>query len=206
LFSRLLIRSLTGQGRDRFSRWRQRYPVRFAAGCGFAVALIGVASHGATLGSGYQPTRLLLEGQDTTSALYVPLRFIATWLSAWSGAPGGIFAPALAIGAGIGSDVAAWTGHPAATALIALGMVGFLAAATQTPITAFIIVMEMVDGHTMVLSLMACALLASGLSRLLGPSLYPQLAEHMLGLRQQAPVQPTPGDTLSDTSMPADRQ
>lgn len=206
LFSRLLIRSLTGQSRDRFSRWRQRYPVRFAAGCGFAVALIGVASQGATLGSGYQPTRLLLEGQDTTSVLYVPLRFIATWLSAWSGAPGGIFAPALAIGAGIGSDVAAWTGHPAATALIALGMVGFLAAATQTPITAFIIVMEMVDGHTMVLSLMACALLASGLSRLLGPSLYPQLAEHMLGPRQQVHAPPVPGGTLSDTTVPADRQ
>jgi H+/Cl- antiporter ClcA len=182
LFSRLLIRSLTGMSHDRFSQWRRRFPVRFAAGCGFVVAVIGVVSHGATLGSGYQPTRLLLEGDDTTSALYVPLRFISSWLSAWSGAPGGIFAPCLAIGAGIGSDVATWTGHPAATALIALGMVGFLAAATQTPITAFIIVMEMVDGHTMVLSLMACALLASGVSRLLGPSLYTQLAAHMLGL------------------------
>lgn len=182
LFSRLLIRSLNNTGTDRFSCWRKSHPVRFAAGCGFAVALIGVATQGATLGSGYEPTRLLLEGHDTTTALYVPLRFIATWLSSWSGAPGGIFAPCLAIGAGIGSDVASWTGHPAATALIALGMVGFLAAATQTPITAFIIVMEMVDGHTMVLSLMACALLASGLSRLLSPSLYPELAAHMLGL------------------------
>ena len=186
LFSRLLIRSLTGQGQDRWSRWRCLYPVRFAAGCGLAVAVIGVASQGATLGSGYQTTRQLLEGQDTTSGLYVLLRFVATWLSAWSGAPGGIFAPALAIGAGVGSDVAAWTGHPAATALIALGMVGFLAAVTQAPITAFIIVMEMVDGHTMVLSLMACALLSSGLSRLLSPSLYGRLASHMLATPRPA--------------------
>jgi H+/Cl- antiporter ClcA len=60
--------------------------------------------------------------------------------------------------------------------LIALGMVGFLAATTQGPITAFIIVMEMVSGHTMVLSLMACALVASGVSRLLSRPMYAELA------------------------------
>ena len=88
LFSRLLIRSLTGVGTDRFSQWRRHFPIRFAAGCGFVVAVIGVLSQGATLGSGYQPTRQLLEGHDTTSAPCVPLRFISSWLSAWSGAPG----------------------------------------------------------------------------------------------------------------------
>ncbi|WP_366481757.1 chloride channel protein [Aquabacterium sp.] len=39
----------------------------------------------------------------------------------------------------------------------------------KTPITAFIIVMEMVDGRSMVISLMACALTASGVARLLSP-------------------------------------
>jgi hypothetical protein len=34
----------------------------------------------------------------------------------------------------------------------------------------------MVDGHAMVLSLMACALVASGVSRLISRPLYPQLA------------------------------
>ena len=66
------------------------------------------------------------------------------------------------------------------------GMVGFLAATTQGPITAFIIVMEMVSGHAMVLSLMACALLASGVARLLTPPLYPALA----ALLPVAPVAP----------------
>ena len=55
-------------------------------------------------------------------------------------------------------------------------MVGFLAAATQAPLTAFIIVMEMVDGHSMVLSLMACAVVASTVSRVLSPPLYGALA------------------------------
>ena len=64
----------------------------------------------------------------------------------------------------------------AAIPLIALGMVGFLASTTQGPITAFIIVMEMVSGQAMVLSLMACALLAGGLARLMTPPMYVELA------------------------------
>jgi len=66
-------------------------------------------------------------------------------------------------------------------ALIALGMAGFLAAVTQAPLTAFIIVMEMVDGHAMVLNLMAGALLASLISRMISRPLYDSLAEHMVG-------------------------
>ncbi len=55
-------------------------------------------------------------------------------------------------------------------------MVGFLAATTQGPLTAFIIVMEMVAGHAMVLSLMATALLASGVARWITPPMYVELA------------------------------
>jgi H+/Cl- antiporter ClcA len=94
--------------------------------------------------------------------------------------PGGLFAPSLAIGAGIGNDIALLTHHVDHAALIALGMVAFLAATTQAPLTAFIIVMEMIDGHAMVLSLMACALVASLVSRLLGPPLYATLAQVQL--------------------------
>jgi hypothetical protein len=44
--------------------------------------------------------------------------------------PAGIFAPSLAIGAALGNDIALLLQYPHASALIALGMVGFLAAAT----------------------------------------------------------------------------
>ena len=49
--------------------------------------------------------------------------------------PAGVFAPSLAIGAGIGHDVALLTGLGTSEAipLIALGMVGFLAATTRGP-------------------------------------------------------------------------
>lgn len=59
------------------------------------------------------------------------------------GRAGGLFTPSLSIGASLGHDVALLLAPDHATVLIALGMAGFLAAMTQTPITAMIIVMEM---------------------------------------------------------------
>jgi H+/Cl- antiporter ClcA len=177
LFARLIVVSMRGLP-DRFSRWRVAHPFRFAAGCGLAVAVIGWATEGATAGAGYRTTRALLEGQEDMVGVYTLLKFCATWLSAWSGVPAGTFAPSLAIGAGIGHDVAysLGIGEQAAIPLIALGMVGFLAAATGGPLTAFIIVMEMVSGHAMVLSLMACAWLSSGVAHLVARPMYLELA------------------------------
>jgi H+/Cl- antiporter ClcA len=180
VFSRLLIASLSGQGRDWLSRLRARHPVMFAAVCGLAVAAIGLVTAGATFGSGYTSTRAMVEGTGSMPIAYALFKFLATWLSTWSGAPAGIFAPSLAIGAALGNDVALAVYHTQVPALIALGMVGFLAAATQAPLTAFIIVMEMVDGHAMVLSLMGCALVASVVARVISPPLYPSLARLQL--------------------------
>ncbi|WP_209586166.1 chloride channel protein [Massilia sp. BHUDP2] len=176
LFARLLLTSLRGVSPDWPTRLRARHPVWFAAGCGLLVAAIGAISGGTTYGSGNETTRALLENEASLPPAFVLLKFIATWLTAWSGVPAGIFAPSLSIGAALGHDIALLTGYPHGAALIALGMVGFLAAATQAPLTAFIIVMEMVDGHSMVLSLMACAVVASTVSRVWSPPLYGALA------------------------------
>lgn len=180
LFSRLMVVSLAGSSGDWFSRMRKKFPVKFAAGCGLAVAILGVASQGDTYGSGYIHTKGLLEGGAEASSLYVLLKFMATWITTWSGVPGGIFAPSLAIGAALGNDIAQLTSYANAPTLIALGMAGFLAAATQAPLTAFIIVMEMVDGHGLVLSLMSSALVASAVSRLISAPLYSALADLQL--------------------------
>jgi H+/Cl- antiporter ClcA len=185
VFSRLLVVSLSGSSPDWFSRSRQNFPVIFAAGCGLAVAVLGVVSNGETYGSGYAHNRAMLENTNDTSSLYVVLKFAATWLSTWSGVPAGVFAPSLAIGGALGNDIAQLTSYANAPTLIALGMAGFLAAVTQAPLTAFIIVMEMVDGHALVLSLMASAMVASGVSRLISAPLYPSLAElQLLRIRQ----------------------
>ncbi|MFG6413909.1 chloride channel protein [Roseateles sp. DC23W] len=204
LFSRLLVMSLAGPAPGRLSRWRRRQPLWFAAACGLAVAIIGVVTDGAVFGGGYEHTQALLRGQsaDGTAAqawLFAPLKLIATWLTAWAGVPAGIFAPSLSIGAAWGADVAHFSGLAAvhAPALIALGMAGFLAATTQAPLTSFIIVMEMVDGHAMVLSLMACALVASGVSRLLSPALYVSLASAQL--QRLPPPADQPGSPASNS-------
>ncbi len=177
LFSRLVVASMRGLP-DRYCRWRALHPLRFAAGCALLVAVIGIVTGGATSGAGYAQTRALLEGHAELPAVFTLLKFCATWLSAWTGVPAGVFAPSLTIGAGIGHDVALLAGisDEAAIPLIALGMVGFLAATTQGPLTAFIIVMEMVSGQSMVLSLMACALLASAIARVITPPMYLELA------------------------------
>ncbi|GAC1541754.1 MAG: chloride channel protein [Ramlibacter sp.] len=198
-FSRLLQASLVGASHPAM-RWRASHPVLFAGACGLGVAVIGIVSGGATFGSGYQTTRQLVEGHAQMPGLYVALRLVATWLAVWSGVPGGLFAPSLAIGAGLGNDVAVLTGAgPESVALIALGMAGFLAALTQAPVTAFIIVMEMVDGHAMVLTLMAASLGASMVARWLARPLYGALASAQLAGIEPSwhgrNRHPTPGGT-----------
>jgi H+/Cl- antiporter ClcA len=187
LFARLMTASLTNAP-GQLNRLRSRWPVRFAAVGGLIVAVIGLVTDGVTFGSGSEAVKAMLMGHDSLTPLYTLLKFIATWLTAWCGVPGGIFAPALSIGAGIGEAVAQLSGSTLGSALIAMGMAGFLAAVTQAPLTAFIIVMEMVDGHSMVLSLMASAMLASLVSRMISRPLYETLAAHMVRAAVGAPT------------------
>lgn len=100
----------------------------------------------------------------------------------FGGIPGGIFAPSLAIGAGLGNIMSLVTSAIPLPSLAALCMVGYLAAVTQSPITSFVIVMEMIDGHEMVLPLMAVALLSSQVSKALTPSFYHTLAHRFRAL------------------------
>ncbi|GAB3251955.1 chloride channel protein [Chitinimonas naiadis] len=179
LFSRALLWS--SQSLGWLGRWRQTYPIRFAGLCGLLVALLGLLTHGAVHGSGYSTTQAMLQDPAGVSVIYAPAKLLATLLSYFSGVPGGIFAPSLAVGAGIAHDLLPLIGNDVAAASIyALCMAGFLAAVTQSPITACIIVMEMIDGHEMVLSLMAVTLIGSLIAKLFSPALYHTLAHRQL--------------------------
>lgn len=191
LFARLVIASLTGAP-QRLTRWRAQHPIRFAALGGLAVAVIGLATGGATFGAGSEAVKQMLQGHADLNPVYPLLKFVATWLTTWCGVPGGIFAPSLSVGAGIGDAVGALFSRELAPALIAMGMAGFLAAVTHAPLTAFIIVMEMVDGHSMVLSLMASAMIASLVARMISRPLYDTLAEHMVAVATGRPPPPLP--------------
>ena len=176
LFSRLML--WPQQRKEwRLWRWRALHPVLFAGLCGATVAIIGWTGGGLSYGSGYSITSQVVSG-TIVMPWHAPFsRFFATLISYYSGIPGGIFAPSLAIGAAVGSNIAQVLGVSVETIpVIALCMAGFLAAVTQAPITSAIIVMEMIDGHEMVISLMAVTLIAKAVSSRLGPELYQQLA------------------------------
>lgn len=189
LFARLLLISSSGW-KGRLADFRSNHPYRFAALCGLMIAALGWASGGLTWSSGYQETEALLKGGEPLPWYFGPAKFVATVVSYMSGLPGGIFAPSLAIGAGIGQNLVSVLWDQAfPTTVIVLCMVGFMAAVTQAPITSFIIVMEMVNAYPLVMGLMATALIASAVSRAVSRPLYATLAENMIA-SQQKPAKP----------------
>jgi H+/Cl- antiporter ClcA len=167
-------------------RLNRERPVAFAALCGLAIAVIGLISGGTTFGSGYSEARGLLYGTEHLSVLYPLLKMASMIGSYLPGIPGGIFAPSLSIGAGFGNVLHMVFDDMQLPMLIALAMVGYLAAVTQSPITSFVIVMEMINGHALVISLMATALVSSRVSSLFAPPLYEALSK-----RYMTPVPPT---------------
>jgi H+/Cl- antiporter ClcA len=184
IFSRTLIES-SKPLKGTIGNLRRIHPLWWAGFCGLMVALLGVISGGAAHGSGYAFTRDMLDGGVAEAWQYAPIKYLATIFTYLSGVPGGIFAPSLSIGAGIGNDLLPLFGNQyAATAICTLCMAGFLAAVTQAPITSFIIVMEMIDGHEMVISLMAVAMIAAIVARLFSPPLYATLADVHLSRMQ----------------------
>jgi len=180
LFCRLLIGSARGLP-GKIGRFAKARPVRFSAICGLATALTGLASGGLTWGAGYEETRAALEGTSSLPPYFLLAKMFVIWLVFISRIPGGIFAPSLAVGAGLGANVAYFLPPDQAAAILTLGMVAFLSAMTQTPITAFVIVMEMTANHGMLLPLMATSVIAHAVARSVAPvPLYYALSFSML--------------------------
>lgn len=188
-FSRLLLAIATRGLPGRAGRFMRTYPVRFAAACGLVLALIGIASGGAVYGSGYEEAKSLLEGTGHLSAGYGIWKMLATFVSFISGIPGGLFAPSLSAGAGVGQAVASLLSQADPGALVVVGMAAYFAGVVQAPITAFVIVMEMTGNHDMVVPLMLATLLATAVSRMICPRpLYKALADNYLARCRPAAV------------------
>ena len=125
-----------------------------------ATASIGVVIH--------PQARAILEGASPMPAgSFGALKFLANVVSYWASIPGGIFSPALAVGAGIGQNIAALVPGAEPSAVVLLGMAGYLAAVTQAPLTSAIISMELTDNREMVIPILAVCMLARAVSSLL---------------------------------------
>ncbi len=83
-----------------------------------------------------------------------------------SGIPGGIFAPSLSVGAGLGSTIGLLLGTSISLAAV-LGMAGYFAGVVQAPMTAFVIILEMTGNHNNVIPLMCASMLGYGTARLI---------------------------------------
>lgn len=161
LFSQILV-----SGSRRLAPVRMRFPMWVAAACGLAIAGMGFLSGNLTYGTGYQEASQIIASGQTEGIGYPFYKFFASVASYLSGIPGGIFAPSLAAGAGVGADLAQLVPVISPHVLIMLGMVGYFVGVVQTPLTGFIIVMEMTNNHSLLLPLMATAFIAYGVSRL----------------------------------------
>ncbi|QEO16686.1 chloride channel protein [Acetobacter vaccinii] len=180
MFSALLVRISRGIP-GRAGAFITRRPLVFAALCGLALAIIGLLSDGMTYGTGYLQAREILMGSDHYHASFFLLKLLATLVSYCSGIPGGLFAPSLSVGAGMGGWIGHFLPHTPPEAVILLGTVAYFAAVTQAPLTATVIVMEMSDNQQITLALMASAFLAFGVSRALcSHALYSTLAIRFL--------------------------
>mmetsp|Transcript_19157 Transcript_19157/g.53414 ORF Transcript_19157/g.53414 Transcript_19157/m.53414 type:complete len:654 (-) Transcript_19157:996-2957(-) len=167
-------------------------PYLLALLCGCGVVLTGWFNDGETYGSGYRASEAIISptsSPDTLqpSMLFGPLKMVATWLSYWSGIPGGVFAPNIAIGAGLGRlfyngllvHIDPSLDEPAVAVLTA---VAYFSGVTQSPATSFAILLGMIECRSsIVVAMMACAFLGWCSSRLVCPvPLYAALAEEAL--------------------------
>ena len=137
--------------------------------CGIYIALLGFFSNGDTFGTGYHETRAILEGQESIDPLYPFLKMIATCFTVFSGIPAGIFVPSIAAGAGLGVNLAHWFPVAPMGAMILLTMSAYFSGMLRSPITSFVIVMEMTNSHEILIPLMSTAFIAAGTSQLFNP-------------------------------------
>ncbi|ALX20760.1 chloride-channel protein [Bordetella pertussis] len=177
VFARLLGKGAAGAAPQRWRERVRRHPVATAFGLGLALACLGLLTGGAVYGTGYDQAAALLSGHDGVPDGFGLAKLAATVASYWAGIPGGIFTPALTTGAGIGEQISHWAGPGVDTrVLVLVSMAAFLAAATQAPLTASVVVMEMTGSQPMLFWLLVGALGASVVSRQFCPRPFYHLA------------------------------
>ncbi len=173
LFSSALVEGRRQCVRLAVGRWRYLLPVLLA----WAVLAVNAVSPMSVLGPGNKAAQVLVQGDFGRWAFSFPwCKMLATLCTYWSGIAGGIFAPCLSMGAGLGADVGWWMSAPVAGCAL-IGMTAFLAGAIQAPITSFVIIFEMTGHHQMLLPIMLAALLGFMTAKVLGAKhLYQALA------------------------------
>jgi CIC family chloride channel protein len=124
-------------------------------------------------GDGYEFIELALEGKMIFLIMFalIFLKIIATSLTLGSGGSGGVFAPALFIGAMVGGSYGwivhtlfpAHTANPGAYATVGVG--AFLAASTHAPLTAIFLLFEMTGNYKIIIPIMLASIVGTLMAR-----------------------------------------
>lgn len=145
------------------------HPYRVALMCGLSVAILGYISNYTSSGTGYAAAKGIIMGEAEWDPIYPLMKIGSTLASYLSGIPGGIFAPSLATGAGVGANLGHWIPVAPMSVMIMLGMVAYFSGVVQSPLTAIIIVMEMTNNQEMPLALITTSFIAYGVSHMVCP-------------------------------------
>ena len=181
----------------------------------FGLASAGVVwiSNGAALGTGYDQARALILQEspqylatlpaeevarlsavrENVGVWYALQRATVTMMVLLTGIPGGLFDPSFSIGAGLGHLTAPWLAVTGATAqgIILLWVVSYFSGVVQSPMTAFIILIEMTGAVAFTLPLGVASIVAYEASRRVCPvALYEALAENFLRAGEPVDVRP----------------
>lgn len=159
-----------------FARWKTT-PSRKAIAGGLAVGALGFFGSDHIFGIGHEGVELALLGELAIWFMLalIGLKMLATSITLGAGGSGGVFAPALFIGAMAGGVFGKvvhtlfplWTAPSGAYALV--GMAALFGAAAHAPITAIVVLFEMTDNYQIILPLMLCVVL----SHLIGARIFP---------------------------------
>jgi chloride channel protein, CIC family len=182
-----LFGGLFNQGLLASLNFNQRF---VAIGLPWRIALAGLCS-GALLGllpasfqnlEGLRHWISLGEAAWPVVALAFVVRFGLSLIAFGSGAPGGVFAPSLVLGAALGQLVGLFQGHFLGAGLSStyalVGMGAFFGAVSRVPFTGIVIIFEMTTNFNLVLPLMMSSVVAYLVAERVSPgSLYTHLLQ-----------------------------
>lgn len=161
---------------DWFDHWHTSLWVKAVFG-GLIVGLMGTFGSAHLFGVGHEGVELAMAGALSTGLMLalVVMKILATSVTLGAGGSGGVFAPALFIGAMTGGAFGrlaerffpAVAASPGAYALV--GSAAVFGAAAHAPMTAIIILFEMTDNYRIILPLMLAVVLAQLIASRIDP-------------------------------------
>lgn len=169
LFNRSLLAAV-----ELYGRLPPRWVLPAAAITGGAIGLVGWFSP-IMLGTGHDLAETVLKGEILLSAIpvFFAVRFLLTTTSYGTGAPGGIFAPLLVLGALIGLAIGQITHYlapnivPIPEVFAVVGMAAYFTAIVRAPLTGIMLIVEMTGNYSQMLPLLVSCFCAYAVAELL---------------------------------------